>query len=382
MSNYIRATPNDGETFKDVTKRLSLPYYTGSGYYQLIKSESISANKDLVLWMNNNKKNDDDDHDDDDDDDGDSNKPTWLAGGNTVRCELGLPTCKKINIKPSDLKNYSGGNCELFVQSTSPNRKLSGDNDVLFRSSEDLIIGSVTVSTTSDSSTTMTAATAAVAAAPAPAVPTPKKRKRRGNDNNNNNNNDDPHQQIVVWSSLIFPLTEQREELGEEDLVVGAVASNVPGDCDLPIPNNLVQHAIEMIHNEAMILPVAQWTETERTVVAVPDRWDTPQPSHVRIQWQSTSSSTTDVAVRLMYTQWEIGMFIALEIQGKQKQHNWGVVCGNIHSHPFVQTPQFMYANSDGSSSDCNLMLEHVNPITVLAKLIHDTLLHCSNVEH
>ena len=329
--SFKRVTPNEGETFKDVTERLSLRYYQGSGYYQLIKSENISANKDLVL-----KKKD----------------GTWLAGGTAVRSALGLNS-GRITVKPADFS----ADCEMFIQSTSSNRKLPSGHDVLFRLNEALASGSINVSTD----------------------PGAKSGKRkRGDDDDDGGDGDGKddsggEDQIVVWPSLIFDLTDEVECLDENDLVVGASASNVPGDCDLPVPNNSVLETTETIHNDA-IRAVSEWIETERLVVPVPDSsWGGAMAPHVRCQWKSAAGN-----IRLMYVQFANGTFVALEIPQKR----WGLVCGNCGAHPFCHSPTFMYANSDGSSSDINLPKDSITHATVLAKLMHDTVLHCSNVEH
>jgi hypothetical protein len=104
----IRAEPHDGETMQEVCTRLGLPYDRGCGYYQLIKSEKISAMKELASLRPASRR--------------------WIVGGAAVRRALGLPA-GAITVKPGDVP----AGIELFVQSTSANRKLASTGALLLR---------------------------------------------------------------------------------------------------------------------------------------------------------------------------------------------------------------------------------------------------------
>lgn len=178
---------------------------------------------------------------------------------------------------------------------------------------------------------------------------------------------------IVLWSHLMFPITDHRMagEWLDEELVKGAFASGVPGDVDVAVPTNLVQEAIDRIQMQFSL----EWKETERLVE--PNKSDYDDQPNVRFQWKSACGGS-----RLMYVRsLQFATFVALEL-GITGEKRWGLVCGNCGSHPFCQSPQFRYDNSDGSSRDADLAaVDLIAPTTVLAKLIHDLVLHCSHSE-
>ncbi|CAB9508984.1 expressed unknown protein [Seminavis robusta] len=365
---YLRVTPRDGETFEELTKRLKLTdMFRGSGYYKVTRSEKISANKDMVLSLDD--------------------KTRWIAGPDAVRSELKVNKGVAVTLKPSGLPS----GCELFVQSTSWNRKLRDGHDVLFRK----------LSGGSGSGVKVTMHPEKVAKKIAPAIKestSPNKHKVKDDGNvgrrksprkrakvKNNDESDggdypapvpssggDPGGDgIVVWSKLFFDLKEDVDCLDESDLVVGAAASHVPGDCDKPVPNNLLEQAISKVV-EGAIRGVIDWRLVEETIVVQPsnNQWGGDNTWR-RHQW-------TSAGTRLLYVESPSTNFIALEMRGNE---NYGLVCGNCQSHPFCHSPHFMYANSDGSSRDIPLR-GLINPGVVLAKLIHDVVLHCQDSEH
>lgn len=65
----------------------------------------------------------------------------------------------------------------------------------------------------------------------------------------------------------------------------------------------------------------------------------------------------------------------------QEKEDPFALATGSAMGHPLIHSQHFLYANSDGSSSDRNLG-DRVNPTLVLAKFIHDVALHASNSEH
>ena len=361
---YTRVTPQQGETFLKVTQRVGIPYYSGSGYYQLIKSEKISTKKDLVLHIN-------DDNDEED---------CWIAGCATVRTKLGVGL-GNITIQPKDIPT----GWELFVQSTSHNRKLPHGHDILFRMSANLTDdggGAVSVQPFNSAGAVGGATTAAVAAAASSSSSSkkaskPSKRKRGGaggDDGSSGDKRNKKKKKIVVWEKLLFTVNEPVECLDEDSLVIGASESNVPGDCDLPIPANLVQDTISMIYKN-VVQVVTHWTVTETVVIVPPTSPYGGGLSFSRHQWKAGSSHSN---IRLVYVHSENATFIALEIPHEE----YGIVCGNCGAHPFVHTPHYMYSNSDGSSRDIPLPNDYITPETVVSKLIHDLVLHCNNSEH
>ena len=82
-----------------------VPYEVGKGFYQLSKTEKIQANKQIVIREKATGK---------------------VYSGQEARNLLGLPHGQAVSVKPSTNPEY-----DVFVQSTSVNRKLIANTDVL-----------------------------------------------------------------------------------------------------------------------------------------------------------------------------------------------------------------------------------------------------------
>src|SRR5690348_6489838 len=48
--SFVRTKSKDGETLEDVCSREGQEFSRGCGFYRLQRKESISADKELVLW--------------------------------------------------------------------------------------------------------------------------------------------------------------------------------------------------------------------------------------------------------------------------------------------------------------------------------------------
>lgn len=82
-------------------------YVPGNGYYQLTKPEDVQASKDILI----------------------REKTTGaIYGGNEARGLIGMPTNTLVRVKPGNHGNY-----DIFVKSTSVNRKLVRGTTVLYR---------------------------------------------------------------------------------------------------------------------------------------------------------------------------------------------------------------------------------------------------------
>jgi|SRR6185436_12230467 len=81
-------------------------YQIGRGYYQLTKSEEVQASKDMVIL---------------------DKATNALYGGNQARELIGCPTNIAFKIKPGNHANY-----EIFIKSTSVNRKLVQGTKMLY----------------------------------------------------------------------------------------------------------------------------------------------------------------------------------------------------------------------------------------------------------
>lgn len=86
------------EEIRDLVEHHLGRYVLGSAYYQLTKREKIQQHKAIILGAKNSRT---------------------LWGGHEVRATLGLPTYGDGKVTPGNHANY-----DIFVQSTSTNRKL------------------------------------------------------------------------------------------------------------------------------------------------------------------------------------------------------------------------------------------------------------------
>ena len=106
MTYKLIENHDDGVTLSAIAEAFGVTEFgKGMGYYQLIKTESVSSKKGLVLWQNKFISND----------------------VSFIRERLGV-SANQQSISPS---NVPVG-MKLFVQSTSPNRKISSASAVLF----------------------------------------------------------------------------------------------------------------------------------------------------------------------------------------------------------------------------------------------------------
>jgi hypothetical protein len=90
--------PAETEIRPFVEQKTGLPYQAGSVFYQLTKPEKVQDTKKLLIQEKNSKA---------------------MYAGNEARTLLGLPTGVDCKVKPGNHANF-----DLFVQSTSVNRKL------------------------------------------------------------------------------------------------------------------------------------------------------------------------------------------------------------------------------------------------------------------
>jgi len=89
-----------------LAKEVGSNYQVGRGYYQLTKSEEVQAGKDMVILDKNTNA---------------------LYGSDQARQLIGCPMNMSFKIKPGQMANY-----EIFIKSTSVNRKLVPGTKVLY----------------------------------------------------------------------------------------------------------------------------------------------------------------------------------------------------------------------------------------------------------
>lgn len=98
----------DGISIKDFCIEKIGKYEVGRVHYSLNKTEKVQQNKDIVIRDTGNGA---------------------IYAGKNARTLLGLPTVGEIKLAPGNLGKY-----EVFVRSTSNNRKLFANNGVLVKS--------------------------------------------------------------------------------------------------------------------------------------------------------------------------------------------------------------------------------------------------------
>ncbi len=86
---------------------LGYNYTQGMGYYQLIKTETIQANKNIIVVEKSSGK---------------------AYGGQDARHLIGLPDGRNVRVKPNANPQY-----DIYVQSTSVNRKLLPNTKLLIK---------------------------------------------------------------------------------------------------------------------------------------------------------------------------------------------------------------------------------------------------------
>lgn len=88
-----------------VERELRRPYRLGEGYYQLIKPVEVQPQKTVAIY---------------------DRKAHAVYTGNNARDLIGLPRTHSVKVSPASLPNY-----DIFIQSTSTNRKLFAGTSLL-----------------------------------------------------------------------------------------------------------------------------------------------------------------------------------------------------------------------------------------------------------
>ena len=100
---------SDGIRIDEFVRGILGTYQVGYGYYQLTKPEkAVQDYKQMALYDKNTRK--------------------IYSGTINVRSLLGLPLSGTVKLIPGNHSNY-----EIFIQSTSTNRKLVGGSKMLYK---------------------------------------------------------------------------------------------------------------------------------------------------------------------------------------------------------------------------------------------------------
>ena len=102
---YVVGRNNDGVQIKDFVEAQGVNYVKGCAFYQLAKTEEVQDYKKIAIRDRNSGA---------------------VFGGDAARTMLGLPPAGNIKLAPGQHGQY-----EIFVQSTSVNRKLAKDTNLM-----------------------------------------------------------------------------------------------------------------------------------------------------------------------------------------------------------------------------------------------------------
>lgn len=102
----LPVTTNTPKVIKAFVEYMGLRFMKGRAFYQLTKPEKVQHHKEVLLKEIKTGK---------------------IYGGSEAREILGLPQWKEVKVKPADFSDW-----QIFVQSTSDNRKLMDGTTLLW----------------------------------------------------------------------------------------------------------------------------------------------------------------------------------------------------------------------------------------------------------
>jgi len=105
-NNFTKHLVNSDSTIKTFVENIGYNYNKGDCYYELTKKEIVQKYKDFIVKDKNGK----------------------LYSGDNARCLLGVPKNTLLKLSPSDNPKY-----QIFIQSTSVNRKLKKGTELLIK---------------------------------------------------------------------------------------------------------------------------------------------------------------------------------------------------------------------------------------------------------
>ncbi len=103
---YQVKSKDDGASIRDFVEKKHKSYVVGAAFYQLTKSENVQGHKKIAIR---------------------TRESGAIYCGDAARDFLGIPKNDTCKLKPGD-----HGKFDIFVQSTSTNRKLVGGTDLLY----------------------------------------------------------------------------------------------------------------------------------------------------------------------------------------------------------------------------------------------------------
>lgn len=297
MPYKLVSTHDDKKTLKQISEKAGIVYQKGKGYYLITEIESVSSSKELVLFENGKYVTD---------------------NGANIRVRLSLPATGDIDIDPGNLSSSQ----QLFVQSTSPNRKISASVPVLYyiEGDDDNEEEEEETKTSTNHNTTTTTTTTATTTSP-----------------------------IKYAINYDLLLSDSLEEIDDDftqffNIPIGSEFN----DCDRVVPAEFQKPSIWYLSN----ITRTEWSDVDIHQEKLPY---TTYNSVTRVTAIGKLSlfptnpflPFQEYPVRLEYFWKEEWSCYAISIGML-----WGAMFGSCGEHPFVVTPEINYGNSDGSSSD------------------------------
>jgi hypothetical protein len=294
-------------------------------------------------------------------------KGTYESSGVRERLKVSS-TAKSVSIGPGQVPD----GFELYVQSTSPNRKLPAGY-VLF---EGVSGGS------SSPEANMKPSVAKTSGRGGKAGPS-KKRKRGEEDEDDEGDGDDDGGDggdeggdeeddenggiekggFIRWKILEKVDPTNMLELDDQEIVTGRTGNY--DLCDEKVPEDM----LENLHSQVLgvLREVKDWRETHSRTW--PGKWR----ESVMKQFKSAKSKCR---LYYFYTPDEECLVMALE-----KLNSFGAIVGTVGAHPFMQTNEFTYANSDGSTN-AEVIAGKVTADRVLIRMLADLWHHGNDLGH
>ena len=314
-----------GETVSGVCARLGYDFSRGCGFYLLTKKETISADKELILW----------------------NGSRFIQKPDEIRSTLKLKS-GSVSVAPSSIP----AGMELFVQSTSATRKLDGGSVVLR-------VAKLKASPEVDEA-----------------------------DGDDDEEEDQDHEgeedegDIGMIRNSVFDWEMIREHPLTEAVDLDAFnidEGNDDGDgedddgeyCEPHLDEELPVEEVEPVVQEVLAVGalIRDW-RASRVEVRPPEDAYTAE-SH----WHHWMSPSTGCQLLYLYDTRDNDFRIVLDHPEKA----FGVVLGTSGCHPYVVTRLWSYDNSHGSTSVRLPTANYISPECILSLLAHYIVLFAEN---
>ena len=313
-----------GETVSGVCARLGYDFSRGCGFYLLTKKETISADKELILW----------------------NGSRFIQKPDEIRSTLKLKS-GSVSVAPSSIP----AGMELFVQSTSATRKLDGGSVVL-----------------------------RVAKLKA----SPEVDEADGDDDDDGDNEEEDHEgeedeegDIGMIRNSVFDWEMIRElgfgEYDSSELFLDQGESEEAADyLDEEVPQDKVEPVVQRVLAVGALIRDWRASKVHSTPAA------RGEPATHTYHWRSASTGCQLLFKTTPPGSGDSAFHIVLE----HPESAFGVVAACFGGHPCVVTRSWSYDNSDGSTMTQTPPLSFVGPECTIALLAQCITCYAKDMYH